>query len=86
MMLFLFCCSRTSENELGQYVFLPNHCPDPLTKNKLICPVILVLEAGIKFSPVPSCNEYPFLKNRMQVFFPKWMHCEKRLKVEVNAS
>lgn len=82
--VFLFCCSRTSENELGQYVFQPNHCPDPLTENKWICPIILVLEAGIEFSHVPLSNEYPFLKNFMQVFFPKQTHCEKRLKVEVN--
>lgn len=74
MILFLFCCSRTSKNELGQYVFLPNHCPDPLTENKWwICPIILVFEAGIKFFHVPSSNEYPFLKNCILVFFQNWL-------------
>lgn len=77
-------CSRTSENELERCVFLPNHYPDTPTENKCICPDVLMLEAGTKFSFVSSSNEYPFLVQLSACLFPNLTHCEKRLRFEVN--
>lgn len=81
--VFELYCSSRSENQLEWYVFLPTHCPDTLIEKKHICPIVLMLEAGAKFSLVSSSNEHPFLIQLYACVFPK-PTCEKRLKFEVN--